>query len=58
MALEYVNLGTFDMYRRPTKIEAVGQNGYRRVLKQGEFVIMYDNNGKYRLITPKESSYK
>lgn len=44
LALEYVNLGSFDMYRRPTKIEAVGQNGYRRILKQGEFVIMYDNN--------------
>lgn len=44
IALEYINLGTFDIYGRPTKIEAVGKNGYRKILKQGEFVIMYDNN--------------
>lgn len=44
LALEYVNLGVFDMYGRPTKIEAIGQNGYRRTLNKDEFVIMYDNN--------------
>lgn len=44
LALEYINLGTLDIYGRPTKIQAVGKNGYRKTLKQGEFVIMYDNN--------------
>lgn len=44
LALPYINLGVFDVYGRPTKIEVRGENSYRRTLKKGEFVIMYDNN--------------
>lgn len=47
LALPYVNLGVLDVYGRPTKIEVVGQSGYRKILtntaKNKEFVIMYDN---------------
>ena len=47
LALPYVKLGVLDVYGRPTKIEVVGQSGYRKILtntaKNKEFVIMYDN---------------
>lgn len=49
LALPYVNIGTLDVYGRPRKIEVKGKNGYHRKLEQGEFVIMYDNNGRYPL---------
>lgn len=49
LALPYHNLSVMDVYGRPTKIEVIGQNGYTRVLNRGEFVIMYDNNGRYPL---------
>lgn len=49
VALPFVNLGTLDMYGRPKRIQVCGQNGYYRALKRGEFVIMYDNNGRYPL---------
>lgn len=49
LALPFNNRGTYDCYGRPTLIEVYGQNGYRLELKKGEFVIMYDNNGKYPL---------
>lgn len=48
LALPYVNLGVLDLYGRPTKIQVIGENGYRRILQntpnKKEFVIMYDNN--------------
>lgn len=48
LALPYVNLGVLDLYGRPTKIQVIGENGYRRILQNTpnnkEFVIMYDNN--------------
>lgn len=48
IALPYTVLGTLDIYGRPKKIIATAPNGsYRRVLNYGEFVIMYDNNGRY-----------
>lgn len=48
IALPYTVLGTLDIYGRPKRIIATTPNGsYRRILKQGEFVIMYDNNGRY-----------
>ena len=47
LASDYTNLGVLDFYGRPTKIEVMGQNGYRRKLNSDEFVIMYDNNGMY-----------
>ena len=48
IALPYTVLGTLDIYGRPKRIIASAPNGsYRRTLKEGEFVIMYDNNGRY-----------
>lgn len=48
VALPYTNMGILDLYGRPTKIQVIGENGYRRILqntsKKKEFVIMYDNN--------------
>jgi hypothetical protein len=49
IALPYINLGSLDIYGRPKKIQAISQNGYRKTLKQDEFIIMYDNNGRYPL---------
>ena len=48
IALPYTVLGNLDIYGRPQKIIVTAPNGsYRRVLNYGEFVIMYDNNGRY-----------
>lgn len=48
IALPYTVLGTLDIYGRPKRIIASAPNGsYRRTLQEGEFVIMYDNNGRY-----------
>lgn len=48
IALPYTVLGTLDIYGRPKRIIASAPNGsYRRILQEGEFVIMYDNNGRY-----------
>lgn len=48
IALPYTILGTLDIYGRPKRIIANAPNGsYRRTLQEGEFVIMYDNNGRY-----------
>lgn len=33
-------------YNKPYKIEAIGEGGYTKVLKENEFVIMYDNTEK------------
>ena len=49
LALPFNNIGTLEVYGRPKKICAYSQNGYRRKLNYGEFVIMYDNNGRYPL---------
>lgn len=50
IALPYTNVGTLDIYGRPTRIQVISMNGYTRELKQDEFVIMYDNNGRYPLL--------
>lgn len=50
LALPYIPI-LFDVYGEPTKIEVIGQNGYRRILRKDEFVIMYDNTGRYSIIT-------
>ena len=50
IALPYNNIGTLDVYGRPRTIQVIARNGYTRTLKQGEFVIMYDNNGRYPLL--------
>ena len=47
LALPYTNIGSLDVYNRPKKIQVYGRNGYTNTLKEGEFVIMYDNNGRY-----------
>lgn len=49
LALPFVAYGRLDVYGRPIKIQVTGQNGYRRILDKDEFVIMYDNNGRYPL---------
>lgn len=33
-----------DLYGRPTEIIVKGENNYNRILKRGEFIMMYDNN--------------
>ena len=50
IALPYTVMGTLDIYQRPQKIMAIAPNGsYRRELDPDEYVIMYDNNGRYPL---------
>lgn len=50
IALPYTVKGTLDIYQRPQKIMAIAPNGsYRRELNPEEYVIMYDNNGRYPL---------
>ena len=49
LALPYTNLTTLDVYGRPREIQVIAQNGYHKKLSYGEFVIMYDNNGRYPL---------
>lgn len=49
LALPYVNIGTLDIYGRPTKIKVISKSVYQRTLNSDEFVIMYDNNGRYPL---------
>ena len=48
IALPYDVIGDYDIYGRPLKIKCRASNGtYYKTLNQGEFVIMYDNNGRY-----------
>ena len=48
IALPYDVIGNFDIYGRPIEIMARAANGtYYKKLKKDEFVIMYDNNGRY-----------
>lgn len=49
LALPFTSIGTLDVYGRPETIQVISMNGYTRVLKRDEFVIMYDNNGRYPL---------
>lgn len=49
LALPFTSVGNLDVYGRPTTIQVIARNGYTRVLKQDEFIIMYDNNGRYPL---------
>ena len=50
IALSWNKAGNLDVYNRPNKIVVYGQNGYYRKLNKDEYVIMYDNYGKYPLI--------
>ena len=48
IALPYDIIGNFDIYGRPIEIMARAANGtYYKKLNRYEFVIMYDNNGRY-----------
>ena len=48
IALPYDVIGNFDIYGRPQNIMGRAANGtYYKKLSQDEFVIMYDNNGRY-----------
>lgn len=49
IALPYNIVGTLDVYGRPNKIEVLGDNNFHRVLKRDEYVLMFDNNGRYPL---------
>lgn len=47
IALPYDVIGNYDIYGRPLNIMCRAANGtYYKKLTQGEFVIMYDNNGR------------
>ena len=50
IALPYRSVSTLDVYGRPNQIEVMAMNGYTRTLTRDEFVIMYDNNGRYPLL--------
>lgn len=48
IALPYDVIGNFDVYSRPLNIKVRAANGtYYKKLSRDEFVIMYDNNGRY-----------
>lgn len=50
LALPYQNIGKLDVYGRPTSIKVTSLNGYTKFIKNSDdFVIMYDNNGRYPL---------
>lgn len=44
LALPWISMAGLDVYGRPRRVQCYGQNGYHsKVLKQDEFVIMWDN---------------
>ena len=50
IALPYDVIGNYDIYGRPLEIMARAANGtYYKKLRRDEFVIMYDNNGRYSI---------
>lgn len=49
IALPYDVVGNLDVYGRPNRIEVHGDNSFHRILNRDEYVIMYDNNGRYPL---------
>ena len=50
LALPWKNMGRLDLYNRPIDIQVIGRNGYSRILKYGEYVIMWDNMSHEPLI--------
>lgn len=54
LALPFSIIGKLDVYNRPLDIEVMGMNGYTKRLSnrngKKEFVIMYDNEGRYPLL--------
>lgn len=49
IALPYNVVGNLDVYGRPNRIEVFGNNSFHRILNRDEYIIMYDNNGRYPL---------
>lgn len=49
IALPFNTVGKLDVFGRPDVIEVFGDNNFHRVLKRKEYVLMYDNNGRYPL---------
>lgn len=49
IALPYNVVGNLDVYGRPNRIEVFGDNSFHRILDRDEYIIMYDNNGRYPL---------
>jgi hypothetical protein len=50
LALPYTILGKPDVYGRPKAIKINSENGYQKTIEDAkDFVIMYDNNGRYPL---------
>lgn len=51
LMLPYRIVGDLNIYGQPNSIVCIGKNGYTsKVLKSDEFVIIYDNEGRYPLI--------
>lgn len=51
LCLPYSNVGSLDMYGRPTKIRVISKNAqYTRELNQDEFIIMYDNESHISIL--------
>lgn len=49
IALPFNTVGKLDVFGRPDVIEVFGDNNFHRVLKRKEYVLMFDNNGRYPL---------
>lgn len=50
LALPYTVYGKLDVYGRPRRIKVSAENGYSKLINSpDDFVIMYDNNGRYPL---------
>lgn len=47
VALPFTIMGELDVYGRPKEIQVYSLSGYTKKLNYGEFIIMYDNNGRY-----------
>ena len=47
ICLPFIKYGKLDVYGRYTSIQVMGENGYYRILKPDEYVILYDNFYKY-----------
>ena len=51
LCLPYANVGSLDMYGRPTKIRVISKNAqYTRELNKDEFIIMYDNESHISIL--------
>ena len=57
LALPWVSIAGLDVYGRPKRVQCYGANGYHsRILKQNEFVIMWDNTS-HRSLYPMICQY-